>query len=86
MNMDINVKKPHPMVYDAKAYLLELKHKLPVYAEVLSLCSSNGNELARVCSETMESFLTGKPVADRYLLGLAWYIRNSEEGRIDMLV
>lgn len=82
----INTKKPHPMAYDAKAYLLELKHKLPVYAEVLSICASNGNSLAKICSETMELFLAEKPVDDRYLLGLAWYIRNSEEGRIDILV
>ena len=38
-----------------------------------------GNRLAEAGGETLRRFLAGKPVSDRYALGLIWTIRAMEE-------
>lgn len=72
----LNEGEPHPSAYDAKAYILSLpKIKLELAAEILSSCVP-GNKHAEICMETLNRMNTGKPVSDRYILGLAWYIRH----------
>ena len=53
--------------------------KLAAHQEALSSCAIEGNRMAEVCSETLRRVLAHEPVSDRYLLGLAWTIRDMEE-------
>lgn len=71
--------EPHPSAHGARAFLLAVKEKLPMYQETFSSVAMEGNRLASICSETLRRFTSGKPVSDRYLLGLAWYIRDMED-------
>ncbi len=76
--------EPHPSAYDAKKYLISLgPSKLMVYLEAYSSCAIEGdNRMAEICGETLNRLIQGKPVSDRYILGLAWSIRNMEEGKV----
>lgn len=70
----------HPSADSAAAYIRALIFtKLPVYQEALASCAIEGNRIAEICYETLDRFLTGKPVSDRYLLGLAWFLKDMEE-------
>ena len=75
--------EPHPAAYDAKQWILDYVRRNDVHA-VFSLleafCSTgiSGNRLAECCGETLRRLLAGEPVSDRYLLGLAWTMRNME--------
>jgi hypothetical protein len=44
--------------------------------ESLASCALEGNRLAEICGETLRRLLAHEPVSDRYLLGLAWYVRD----------
>lgn len=69
-------KEPHPAAHDALIYIQSLGlSELSILQESFSSCAIEGNRLAEVCSETLHRLMTGKPVSDRYLLGLAWYIK-----------
>jgi len=71
---------PHPAAYRAQEYIAKLDMtKLFLYLESFSSCAISGNNLAEVCAETLHRLMHGEPVSDRYLLGLAWTIRNMEE-------
>ena len=70
----------HPAADSAMEYLRGLGlAKLMLYQESFASCAIEGNWLAEICSETLNRLLTKRPVSDRYLLGLAWEIRNMEE-------
>lgn len=74
----------HPAAYDAKRWMLEYvgRHDAEVLPRLLeSFCSVglSGNRLAECCGETLRRLLNGEPVSDRYLLGLAWTMRDMEE-------
>mgnify|MGYP000275815929 CR=1 FL=1 len=76
--------EPHPAAYSAKAWLsdyLSTGTNAPILKESLASCAIENNRLAEICSETLDRLLTGKPVSDRYLLGLAWFVRNNIEGK-----
>lgn len=47
--------------------------------EALASCAIEGNRLGEICGETLQRILDGKPVSDRYLLGLAWFLKMKEE-------
>lgn len=70
----------HPSAPDALKYiegLGPLRHM--VLQEAFSSCALSDNRLAEICSETLRRVMHAEPVSDRYVLGLAWYIRNMEE-------
>ena len=72
--------EPHPAAFTAKEYVVGLGlQKLMTYLEAFSSCAIEGNRLGEICSETLNRMMKGEPVSDRYLLGLAWAIRNMEE-------
>ncbi len=72
--------EPHPSAQNALDYLKNLGvEKLSIYLESFSSCSIEGNRLGEICSETLNRIINGKPVSDRYVMGLAWSIRNMEE-------
>jgi hypothetical protein len=49
--------------------------ELAMWLEAFSSCAIEGNRLGAVCVETLRRILSGEPVSDRYVLGLAWAIR-----------
>jgi len=74
--------EPHPAALQALEYLQKLSlRELLIYQESYSSCalSRRGNRLAEVCSETIQRLLDKEPVSDRYLLGLAWSVREMRE-------
>jgi hypothetical protein len=68
----------HPMAHNAYAYIISLGYpELYKQLEALSSCAIESNRLAEVCAETLRRLLYLEPVSDRYLLGLAWYLRQT---------
>lgn len=49
--------------------------------ESLASTALSGNRSAEIMSETLRRLLNGEPVSDRYLLGLAWFLRNWKDGK-----
>jgi len=65
--------EPHPAAYCAKDWIVSLSpEELLRWSESFASCSIAGNRLAEVCSETLSRLMSGQPVSDRYVLGLAW--------------
>ena len=63
------------MINDPKRYVT-IKESL--YSTALA-----GNQLAEICCSTIDRIATGQPVSDRYLLGLAWTVRQLYEHQLD---
>ncbi len=73
MNGNLNPGEPHPCARDALKWIQSIPiHQLALWNEAFASSAIDGNRLAEVCSETLDRLLSGKPVSDRYLLGLAW--------------
>lgn len=72
--------EPHPSAREALNYLQGLPvAELMRTMEAMASCAIEGNRLAEVCVGTLDRLLTGKPVSDRYVLGLAWSIKAMDE-------
>jgi len=56
--------------------------ELSMLLESYSSCAIEGNRLAEVCAETLDRAMSGKPVSDRYLLGLAWNMKEMSDARV----
>ena len=68
--------EPHPAAYRAKEWIAGLHpDDLFRWQESFASCSISGNRLAEGCSETLSRLMSGQPVSDRYVLGLAWTMR-----------
>ena len=83
MNGTLNEKEAHPAVYSALRYLngvLSDPFRSAGIQHAFSSCAIENNRLGEICSETLHRALTGQPVSDRYLLGLAWAVREMDEG------
>ena len=78
----LEIGEVHPSAHNAfefiKEYLLENKD-LFTLKESLASCAISGNRLAEVCGETLNRIYEGKPVSDRYVLGLAWFLKEMSE-------
>lgn len=75
--------EPHPAAFDAKQWILDYVREndanaMPRRLEAFCSTGISGNRLAECCGETLRRLLHGEPVSDRYLLGLAWTMRNME--------
>ena len=76
--------EPHPAAHDANAWILDYARlndaeTLPRLLEAFCSTGMSGNRLAEYCGETLRRLMNGEPVSDRYILGLAWTMRNMEE-------
>lgn len=76
--------EPHPAAFDAKEWIQEYVRRnepgtLPGLLEAFCSVGLSGNRLAECCGETLRRLIHGEPVSDRYVLGLAWTMRNMEE-------
>lgn len=47
--------------------------------EAISSTALSGNRMAEICSETIRRLAENEGVSDRYLLGLAWFLRDNFE-------
>lgn len=52
-----------------------------ILQEAFASSGLSGNRTAELCSETLRRILNGENVSDRYLLGLAWTMKEMEELR-----
>jgi len=76
----LNPSEPHPMAHNAYRYIISRDpNKNSLFLEALSSCAIEGNRLAEVCAETLRRVMYGESVSDRYLLGLAWYLKEIDE-------
>ena len=72
--------EPHPAAYLAREWIASLgTDKLLMWREAFASCAIEGNRLGEICAETINRLLSGQPVSDRYLLGLAWATRFNFE-------
>lgn len=72
-------REPHPAAYAARRWLADHAAVLPNYVEAFASTAIEGNRMGEVCGETLRRLLAGEMVSDRYILGLAWAVRNMEE-------
>ena len=76
----LNEKEPHPASSSALVYISSLGlQKLFEYSEAFASTAIESNRTAEICHETLRRLLAKEPVSDRYLLGLAWVLRDMEE-------
>lgn len=73
----------HPAADSAMAwikwFIVEDPARWMMIKEAVASTALSGNRLAEICHSTMERLAEGEPVSDRYLLGLAWFIRENFE-------
>jgi hypothetical protein len=71
----------HPAASGALSYIQQ--HASFMDLEALASTALSGNRLAEVCSETLRRILENEPVSDRYVLGLAWTLRQLRQKEDD---
>lgn len=65
----------HPAADSALQFMKSIPlADLYTWQESFASCAIEGNRLAEICCETLDRLISGQPVSDRYLLGLAWTI------------
>ena len=73
----LKLGEPHPAAFKAKDWISTIpSDKLFTYLESFASLALSGNRLAEICCETLNRLMAGKPVSDRYVLGLAWALRD----------
>ena len=81
---DENTLQPgetHPMAYVALGFIMS-KLENPLFQsrrEALASCAMSNNRIAKICLETLRRIENKEAVSDRYLLGLAWFLRSFGE-------
>ena len=78
---DLDEGKPHPMAQNAFNWIMEshTRRDLEMFLEAMYSCAIENNNVAAVCAETLRRVLNHEPVSDRYLLGLAWFLKERKE-------
>lgn len=73
----LNDGEAHPASFMALDWLRTLDGKeLKLWLESYASNAMTGdNRLAEICFETLSRLVNGKPVSDRYILGLAWSMK-----------
>ena len=76
----LSIGEMHPACGVAMLYLIKLgKVELFRLLEAFSSCAIENNRSAEICAETLRRILAKEPVSDRYLLGLAFTVRDMLE-------
>lgn len=81
MTAELEPNEPHPMAQSAMNYVAKYIGANPNLIEAIASTALSGNRTAEICMATLQRLLESKPVSDRYVLGLAWYLREIEELR-----
>lgn len=70
----------HPSADSAMRFIrgIDIKELLRLQESFASTALS-GNDLSKILLQTLNRVLQGNAVSDRYLLGLAWFIRDTLE-------
>ena len=79
MENSLNEGEPHPMAYDARQFVAKYIAQNPLLIESIASCALTDNRSAQICYSTLARMLHKEPVSDRYVLGLAWFLKNMEE-------
>ena len=74
MRDTLSIGEPHPMAFSAFAYIK--KHMTPIMIEAIASCAMAGNRGAEIAMGTWNRISSGEDVSDRYVLGLAWTMRE----------
>lgn len=75
----LRVGEPHPAAFSAREWLAgQDSIWLLSWVEALASTALAGNRSAQICGETLQRLLHQEPVSDRYLLGLAWFLRSQK--------
>ena len=80
VNLPLGV--PHPAAVSAYQFINELPLvELVMWQEIFAsiTLSSEDNLLASTCSDTLDRIIKGETIGDRYILGLAWTVKNMIE-------
>lgn len=74
-------KEPHPAVYTASKYVTKILNEQDssLIIESFASCAIENNRLAEICLGTIKRIKAKEPVSDRYLLGLAWALKDMED-------
>ena len=73
-------EEKHPSWIIALEYLENLGNdKLLFYMSAFEIAGLKGNRSAQICGDELIKFINNKELDDRELLGLAWFIKMSEE-------
>jgi hypothetical protein len=78
---ELNPGESHPAALSAIIYVLQ-RIDDPTLLESLASCAIESNRLAEVCLGTINRIKNKQPVSDRYLLGLAWFLKSIEKDKI----
>ena len=71
------VHEPHPASFGALMYIRTIPvEELMKLQEAFASLGLSGDRTGEVCSETLKRVIDGSPVSDRYVLGLAWFIKD----------
>jgi hypothetical protein len=78
MNGELEPGVPHPCALDAVRWIHENLSAVDLlqWREAFASSALAGSVIGDVCGETLDRFLDNKPVSDRYVLGLAWMLRE----------
>lgn len=81
MNDSLETGEVHPSAEPAMEYVLKtiFSPEFPMIQESLASCALSGNRLAQICLGTVERIIKHEALSDRYLLGLAWFLKHLEE-------
>lgn len=76
--------EPHPSAHIAMNFLAEQKMQFKDWMMMQEAIASNaieGNRMAEICLSTIRRLEEGKPVSDRYLMGLAWMVYSIKNNK-----
>lgn len=80
---ELAIGENHPAAHSAfiwvKNKLLENPMEATFLQESFASVALSGDRTAELCCSTLQRILTGKPVGERYLLGLAWIMKEMEK-------
>ena len=76
---ELAVGEPHPMAYAAAHYVTRYLQKNPAVIGALASCAIESNRLGEVCCGTIDRLRKGQPVSDRYILGLAFFLKTLDQ-------
>lgn len=84
-NGTLNPGEYHPAADPAMGYIREQLEDPEsfIFANAIFDLSILGNRTCQICVETLRRIQSGEPVSDRYLLGLAWILKEYNELKDD---
>ena len=74
----LEIGEPHPIAGSAFDWIKKNFNVIELMSLVEPFASTamSGNRLAEICLGTLNRILANEPVSDRYVLGLAWFLRE----------